>query len=114
MSSHSTRYGQPIWSECNSKNTKYLWNTKRCLRDRTKPVNYYNDQSQFDYSPYNTLPGRKWTAKAQCEIFFRDEDANVVSLIDICKALQCETSKENGNSYFTGPALEGKFSFADL
>nr|XP_012230574.1 PREDICTED: A disintegrin and metalloproteinase with thrombospondin motifs 4-like [Linepithema humile] len=83
-----------------------LWYEKDCLRDQTRPK-CLSDTS-LDHSRYHDLPGRKWTAKAQCEIYFRDKNANVVSLFDICKTLECETPHDNLYA-FTGPALEGTY-----
>ncbi|XP_067204169.1 A disintegrin and metalloproteinase with thrombospondin motifs adt-2-like [Linepithema humile] len=88
------------WSWCSRYTAEELWTTPKCLGDRTK------SKDAYDHSRYHDLPGREWTAKAQCEIFFRDKDANVVSLLDICKSLQCETPHKSRH-YFTGPALEG-------
>nr|XP_012230105.1 PREDICTED: A disintegrin and metalloproteinase with thrombospondin motifs 17-like isoform X2 [Linepithema humile] len=101
-------YGQATWSECSRDTVEKLWNElgtehgKNCLRDRTTLKN------RNDHSRYHDLPGREWTAKAQCEIYFGDKDANVVSLHDICKTLQCEAPDENEYT-FTGPALEGTY-----
>ncbi|XP_067213562.1 A disintegrin and metalloproteinase with thrombospondin motifs adt-2-like [Linepithema humile] len=103
MSSRKFRQGQVTWSECSRNIAEKLWKTKKCLRDRTK-----NLENAYDHARYKNLPGRQWSAKAQCEIFFRDKDANVVSLLDICQTLQCETPNKKG-FYFTGPALEGTY-----
>ncbi|XP_067213579.1 A disintegrin and metalloproteinase with thrombospondin motifs adt-2-like isoform X2 [Linepithema humile] len=97
------RQGQMTWSECSRHTALELWHTKPCFRDHTK-----NLIDAYNHSRYHDLPGREWTAKAQCEIFFRNKDANVVSLLDICKSLECETPDKNGY-YFTGPALEGTY-----
>nr|XP_012229981.1 PREDICTED: A disintegrin and metalloproteinase with thrombospondin motifs 7-like isoform X1 [Linepithema humile] len=103
-------YDQTTWSKCSRDTVKKLWNElgkkhgKNCLRDRTTP----EELERYDHSRYHNLPGREWTAKAQCEIYFGDKDANVVSLHDICKMLQCETSHKD-ESTFTGPALEGTY-----
>nr|XP_012216435.1 PREDICTED: A disintegrin and metalloproteinase with thrombospondin motifs 2-like [Linepithema humile] len=92
--------GHMTWSECSRNTAEKLWTTPKCLADHTR------SEDALDHSSYHDLPGREWTAKAQCEIFFRDKDANVISLLDICKSLQCETPHKN-EYYFTGPALEG-------
>ena len=106
MTTSRFRRGQLTWSQCSRNVSQHLWNKKKCLRDRTTPVSAtYFDKN---HSQYNHLPGRIWTAKAQCEIYYRDKNANVVSLADICQTLQCETSTQNN---FTGPALEGLFTF---
>nr|XP_012229702.1 PREDICTED: A disintegrin and metalloproteinase with thrombospondin motifs 16-like isoform X1 [Linepithema humile]XP_012229703.1 PREDICTED: A disintegrin and metalloproteinase with thrombospondin motifs 16-like isoform X1 [Linepithema humile] len=103
-------YGQPTWSECNRDTIEKLWNElgkehgKNCLRDRTTPEKL----ERYDHSRYHNLPGKEWTAKAQCELYFGDKNANVVSLHDVCKMLQCETSHKD-ESTFTGPALEGTY-----
>nr|XP_012220743.1 PREDICTED: A disintegrin and metalloproteinase with thrombospondin motifs 2-like isoform X2 [Linepithema humile] len=103
MSSYQFHQGQIAWSECSRDIASRLWHTKPCLRDRTK-----NLEDVFDHSRYQNLPGREWTAKAQCEVYFRDKDANVVSLLDICKTLECETPHKKG-FYLTGPALDGTY-----
>nr|XP_012221063.1 PREDICTED: A disintegrin and metalloproteinase with thrombospondin motifs 7-like isoform X2 [Linepithema humile] len=101
MSSIRRREGQILWSECSRHIVEELWNIKPCLRDHAKiPIDSY------DHSRYHNLPGRQWTAKAQCEIFLHDKDANVVTLLNICKCLQCKTPHKD-IFYFTGPALEG-------
>ncbi|XP_067213581.1 A disintegrin and metalloproteinase with thrombospondin motifs adt-2-like isoform X2 [Linepithema humile] len=102
MSHRKLYQGQVTWSECSRNTVEELWTAQKCLGDRTRSKDVY------DHSRYHDLPGRQWTAKAQCEIYFRDNDANVVSLLDICKTLQCELFNKNG-SYFTGPALEGTY-----
>ncbi|XP_067214569.1 A disintegrin and metalloproteinase with thrombospondin motifs adt-2-like isoform X2 [Linepithema humile] len=103
MSSYKFYQGQVTWSECSLRIAIELWNTKPCLQDRTK-----NFEVAYNHSRYQNLPGREWTAKAQCEVYFRDKDANVVSLVDICKSLQCETPHKDGY-YYTGSALEGTY-----
>ncbi|XP_067213551.1 A disintegrin and metalloproteinase with thrombospondin motifs adt-2-like isoform X2 [Linepithema humile] len=105
MSPFKLKRGQITWSECSRGVAENLWHRKKCLRDRTRPANLGD---AYDHSCYDDLPGREWTAKAQCEIFFHDEDANVVSLLDICKTLECESPHYNLHS-FTGPALEGTY-----
>ncbi|XP_012220601.2 A disintegrin and metalloproteinase with thrombospondin motifs adt-2-like [Linepithema humile] len=101
MSSHKLHQGQVTWSKCSRDTAKKLWNEKECLRDRTRQENL-----AYDHSIYHDLPGREWTAKAQCEIYYRNKDADAVSLLDICKTLQCDTPQIKGY-YFTGPAMEG-------
>ncbi|XP_012221054.1 A disintegrin and metalloproteinase with thrombospondin motifs adt-2-like isoform X2 [Linepithema humile] len=103
MSPAKLYQGQITWSECSRDVAENLWHRKQCLRDYTSSGNFEN---ALNHSRYHDLPGRQWTAKAQCEIFFRDEDANVASLLDICKTLQCETPHKK-EYYLTGPALEG-------
>ncbi|XP_012221169.1 A disintegrin and metalloproteinase with thrombospondin motifs adt-2-like isoform X2 [Linepithema humile] len=101
MSSSKLHQGQVTWSKCSHDVAEKLWNTKMCLRDRTRQENL-----AYDHSIYHDLPGREWTAKAQCEVYFRDKNANAVSLLDICKTLRCEVPHEKRHK-FTGPALEG-------
>nr|XP_012220600.1 PREDICTED: A disintegrin and metalloproteinase with thrombospondin motifs 18-like [Linepithema humile] len=103
MSSMHLHFGQITWSNCSRNIARVLFYTKPCLRDHT-----INLIDAYDHSYYHDLPGREWTAKEQCEIYFRDNDANVVSLLDICKSLQCELFNKK-KSYFTGPALEGTY-----
>lgn len=113
MSASTNYQGQVTWSANSRNETKDLWSRKKCLRDYTPSENV---QDALNYnSRYHNLPGRQWTAKAQCEIYFRDKDANVVTLFDICKTLQCVAS--DGwyfESKFTGPALEGMPFLIDL
>nr|XP_012230171.1 PREDICTED: A disintegrin and metalloproteinase with thrombospondin motifs 2-like isoform X2 [Linepithema humile] len=106
MSPKRSYRGQVTWSECNRNITKELWKTKSCLRDRMRPK-YLDDVYALDHSRYHDLPGRKWTAKAQCELFFHDKDASVVTLFDICQILQCDSPRKN--TYFSGPALDGTY-----
>ncbi|XP_067213588.1 A disintegrin and metalloproteinase with thrombospondin motifs adt-2-like isoform X2 [Linepithema humile] len=103
MSFEKSRQGQVTWSECSRNIAEGLWEIKECLRDRTK-----NLEDAYDHTRYKNLPGRQWCAKAQCEIHFRDKNANVVSLLDICKTLQCETPHRDGHN-FIGSALEGTY-----
>ncbi|XP_012221050.2 A disintegrin and metalloproteinase with thrombospondin motifs adt-2-like isoform X1 [Linepithema humile] len=103
MSSIQLHFGQITWSKCSQNLARVLWYLKPCLRSRT-----INIKDAYDHSYYHDLPGREWNAKAQCEIYFRDKDANVVTLLDICKTLQCETPHKKG-FYVTGPALEGTY-----
>nr|XP_012220755.1 PREDICTED: A disintegrin and metalloproteinase with thrombospondin motifs 2-like [Linepithema humile] len=102
MSSFRLHQGQVTWSECSRDTVEKLWTAQKYFKDRTRSIH------EYDHSRYHDLPGREWTAKIQCEIYFRDNDANVVSLLDICKTLQCETPNKKG-FYFTGPALEGTY-----
>nr|XP_012234872.1 PREDICTED: A disintegrin and metalloproteinase with thrombospondin motifs 18-like [Linepithema humile] len=105
MSPLRNHQGQTTWSKCSRDVAKNFWHKKECLRDNTRPKRLGD---ALDHSRYHDLPGRIWIAKAQCEIYFHDKDANVVSLLDICKTLQCETPHKNGH-YITGPALEGTY-----
>jgi len=91
------------WSQGSRNKIKGLWERKKCLRDsiRSESVDAY----VIDNLRYHNLLGREWTAKAQCEVFLRDKDANVVTLHDICRILQCETPHDT--YYFAGPALDG-------
>ena len=107
MSNQRHYKNQITWSECSRDVAKELWRTKTCLLDHT---NQENRKDALDHSRYHDLPGREWTAKAQCELFLRDKDANVVTLHDICQILQCETPKKNGY-FFAGPALDGTSFF---
>ena len=75
MSNQRHYKNQITWSECSRDVAKELWRTKTCLLDHT---NQENRKDALDHSRYHDLPGREWTAKAQCELFLRDKDANVV------------------------------------
>ncbi|XP_012230166.2 A disintegrin and metalloproteinase with thrombospondin motifs adt-2-like isoform X1 [Linepithema humile] len=108
------------WSPDNRERIKTLLETKSCLRDNTrrKKLDDDDDDNNDDYDDnwstsdifqdpqYYGLPGREWTAKAQCELFLRDKDANVVTYHDTCQNLHCETPHKN-KSYFAKRALNG-------
>jgi len=118
MSNIRPYYGRNIWSPLSQRTIKQLLETKSCLRDKQnfdlkKMENIHNNKSNDkkdnndDNKPFiYDVPGREQTAKAQCELFLSDVDANVVTLHDICENLQCETPHKN-KSYFAGPALNG-------
>ncbi|XP_067208706.1 A disintegrin and metalloproteinase with thrombospondin motifs 7-like [Linepithema humile] len=110
MAAYTSNQSQISWSEHSHKEMRWLlWSedithlSYSCLRDHVRSE---DDTYVFESWSYHNLPGREWTAKAQCELFLRDEDANVVTLHDICQNLQCETPHKN-IYYFTGPALAG-------
>ncbi|XP_067208404.1 A disintegrin and metalloproteinase with thrombospondin motifs 2-like isoform X2 [Linepithema humile] len=105
MSEYDSTKTLMVWSPKSRNEIKGLWERKECLRDHTKPERR-GDPYLFDSLIHYDLPGREWTAKAQCEVSLRDKDANVVTLHDICKYLQCETPHKN-TYYFMGPALAG-------
>nr|XP_012218082.1 PREDICTED: uncharacterized protein LOC105669606 isoform X1 [Linepithema humile] len=107
MSPYRYFRGYVTWSNHSRKQIEKLWERKPCLRYHTTSKNI-NNAYALDHSRYHDLPGREWTAKAQCELFLGDENANVVTLHDICQTLQCETP-HNNQSYFAGPALDGTF-----
>ncbi|XP_067208400.1 A disintegrin and metalloproteinase with thrombospondin motifs adt-2-like [Linepithema humile] len=95
------------WSERSRNEIKKLWERKECFRSYKKPKNL-SDAYLFDSSIRYSIPGREATAKAQCEVYLRDKNANVVTLHDICETLQCEVPHTN-TYYFTGPALAGTY-----
>ncbi|XP_067209060.1 A disintegrin and metalloproteinase with thrombospondin motifs adt-2-like isoform X2 [Linepithema humile] len=100
---------QTTWAKCCRPVAENLWNEKPCLRDRTRSKNY-EYENKLDHSRYHDLPGREWTAKVQCELFLLDKNANVVTLLDICRILQCETPTfSRYNNFFAGPALDGTY-----
>nr|XP_012217909.1 PREDICTED: A disintegrin and metalloproteinase with thrombospondin motifs 7-like [Linepithema humile] len=107
MSPYRYFWGYVTWSNRSRNQMEKLWERKPCLRDGTTSENI-DDASAFDHSRYHNLPGREWTAKAQCVIYLRDNDANLVTLRDICQTLECEAPYKN-KSYFVGPALDGTF-----
>nr|XP_012230657.1 PREDICTED: A disintegrin and metalloproteinase with thrombospondin motifs 19-like isoform X2 [Linepithema humile] len=87
MSENWIKRGQATWSECSRNQIEELDN--ECLRNQARSINL-DDAYAFYHLRYHDLPGREWTAKAQCELYFRDHDANVVTLHDICHTLECE------------------------
>ncbi|XP_012214601.1 A disintegrin and metalloproteinase with thrombospondin motifs adt-2-like isoform X2 [Linepithema humile] len=114
--------GNITWSSKSREKIKIQLEKKSCLRDnmKRKKLDDNDDVNNDDYddnwstsaifqdSQYYGLPGREWTAKAQCELFLRDKDANVVTLHGICQNLQCETPQKN-KFYIAGRALNGTY-----
>ena len=100
------------WSLNSSVELKSNLKYQLCLLNQTQlqnidydghlwPEHAFNNRTCYDY------PGRKQTAKAQCESFMRDdENATVVTLHDICKHLECETPHRKASIFF-GHALNG-------
>nr|XP_012216560.1 PREDICTED: A disintegrin and metalloproteinase with thrombospondin motifs 7-like [Linepithema humile] len=113
MTPYASNESQISWSEHSYKEMRWLhWTGVKLylaysclLRDH---VRLEDDTYIFKNRSYHNLPGREWTAKAQCELLLRNKNANVVTLHDICKSLQCETPHKN-TYYFTGPALAGTY-----
>ncbi|XP_067208711.1 A disintegrin and metalloproteinase with thrombospondin motifs 7-like [Linepithema humile] len=103
MSTYDANKSRVAWSKQSRKAIKRF--PFKCLQDH---VRLEDDTYVFESRSYHNLPGREWTAKAQCELFLRDEEANVVTLNDICQNLQCEIPYKN-TYYFTGPALAGTY-----
>ncbi|XP_067208708.1 A disintegrin and metalloproteinase with thrombospondin motifs 2-like [Linepithema humile] len=101
--SYNDKKRQIIWSSKSRYTISRYRSSYTCLLDDVTPE---NDAYVFENRSYLNLAGREWTAKAQCELFLRDKDANVVTLNNICQNLQCETPHKN-TYYFTGPALAG-------
>ena len=86
---------------------------KHCLRDYPKPKNLNCSKWSTDTSnsvESYELPGRTYNAKQQCMFLLGDENANVVTLHDVCKDLQCEIHYDN-KSYFFGRPLNGMSAF---
>lgn len=123
MHSNKTRT-KPAWSKQSRDAIQPLLREKLCIRKRKlEPgVSYFEDNIDdtsltfihtFDnlLSP-NDLPGRKQTAKTQCELKLHDENATVVTFDKICKNLECETRLRG--SYFAGRALNGMSFFIKL
>lgn len=99
------------WSPFSRERIKITLKDKRCLQEHTKLQNIrYYDHYAFNNTTCHEYPGRKKTAKEQCELYLHDENANVVTLHNICKNLECETPHRN-NSYFAGRALNGMSFF---
>lgn len=63
-------------------------------------------QSELDPWKFGGYPGVTYTAKVQCEILLRDNDAYDYRNSDICENLHCRTPNRPGFA-FSGPALQG-------
>nr|XP_012224496.1 PREDICTED: A disintegrin and metalloproteinase with thrombospondin motifs 7-like [Linepithema humile] len=107
MSKFHSNENHVAWSEKSRNKIKGLWERKECLQNYKKSKSL-SDAYLFDSFIRYDLPGREATAKAQCEVYLRDKNANVVTLHDICETLQCEVPHTNAY-YFTGPALPGTY-----
>ncbi|KAK5647460.1 hypothetical protein RI129_002352 [Pyrocoelia pectoralis] len=95
--------GETQWSSCSAEVMTKLHNAK-CLHDSSDIPN-----KALNHSIYKDMPGKIFTAKKQCEILLRDQDATVSSnqeLSKICDSMECKTP-HRGGSYFAGPALQG-------
>ena len=101
MSTKRPYPGDMTWSPQSRSMAKRQLKNKLCLQDKLESISIEKNESE-DWPIY---PKRKQTAKAQCG-FWHGEDANVVTLHDICKNLHCETPHKN-ESYFAGRALHG-------
>ncbi|XP_051167206.1 A disintegrin and metalloproteinase with thrombospondin motifs adt-2-like isoform X2 [Leptopilina boulardi] len=100
--SRGTIEGETNWSECSREIGKNLFRNKLCLLDE----NNNNNNNNLILKPM-----KKWTAKKQCELFLRNNNAEVVNLQNSCQSLECKISNKI-EYYHAGPALEGtKCSF---
>lgn len=83
---------------------KALSSWAKCLFDSPSAA-----AKDLDPWKFNGYPGISYTAKDQCEILLRDEDATIfVNGVKstICDNLHCRTPKRPG-FFFAGPALQG-------
>ncbi|KAG7176969.1 A disintegrin and metalloproteinase with thrombospondin motifs adt-1-like 1 [Homarus americanus] len=65
--------------------------------------------STWNHSVYKGLPGQRWDASAQCQLFLRDRYATVADtsrINEICNTVTC-ISPTRISTYLAGPALEG-------
>ena len=111
-------YKRVKWSTFSRDKIKSTLEQKLCLLDTNTQNIDYDDHYWAINASENSIcenyPGRKQTAKAQCESFLHDdEDTNVVTLHDICKNLQCKTP-HNNTVYFAGRALNGALLFYNI
>lgn len=63
----------------------------------------------WNHSVFKGLPGQRWDATAQCQIFLREEDAGIQDpskIEEVCTSIVC-VSPRRISSYLAGPALEG-------
>ncbi|XP_043479989.1 A disintegrin and metalloproteinase with thrombospondin motifs adt-2-like [Leptopilina heterotoma] len=101
--SRGTVDGETNWSECSREIARNLFKTKNCLLDSNT---WQIVNPTLNHEKYQDFPGRRWTAKRQCELFLRDDDAEVVTLTNACQSLQCASPHKTGY-YLAGPALQG-------
>lgn len=104
MSKSRGFFNETEWSECSRELVQNLPKTKSCLLD--SPERKF-DQN-LNHEKYQSLPGRRWTAKRQCEVLLKDPDAMARNLHNACESLECESPHRNGY-YYAGPALEGTY-----
>ena len=104
------QYKENKWSLSNRILMNLTLENKWCLKDQMQ--HDYLD-SLFTYASNTSLhsqnlSGRKCSAKKQCESLLHDENANVITLHDICQYLQCESSHKT--YLFPGRMLQGRYA----
>ncbi|XP_023248401.1 A disintegrin and metalloproteinase with thrombospondin motifs adt-2-like [Copidosoma floridanum] len=95
--------GETQWSACSQKVVSELATSKPCLLDQ--PAAELLDHS----GRYLEVPGRRWTAKRQCEILLKNPDAYADTgdpASNSCQALKCKSPDRTGY-YLAGPGLDG-------
>lgn len=66
-------------------------------------------EQAWDHSSFGGLPGQRWDATAQCQLFLKDADAkmeNVSRIHEVCESVSC-VSPHRISVSLAGPALEG-------
>ncbi|XP_018025709.1 uncharacterized protein LOC108681213 [Hyalella azteca] len=94
--------GGTTWSPCSRES--FAAQNGRCLWDSPKA-------SVWDDAARGILPGQRFNAVSQCQLFFRDRDATLTwpsNLMKLCNSVQC-SSPHRLTSYLAGPALEGTY-----
>ncbi|KAF2361923.1 hypothetical protein FHG87_007313 [Trinorchestia longiramus] len=94
--------GGTTWSRCSRE--AFALQNGRCLWDTGKT-------SVWDEAGRGVLPGQRFDAVSQCQLFFRDHDATLTwpsNLKKLCNSVQC-SSPHRLTSYLAGPALEGTY-----
>ncbi|XP_058799877.1 A disintegrin and metalloproteinase with thrombospondin motifs adt-1 [Phymastichus coffea] len=101
--------GETHWSGCSREVARSLAAGKPCLLDRAGVDPGLEAHRHLDHrGRFGQLPGRRWTAKRQCELLLRDRAALAADCeaADCCGALRCRAPGRAGVR-LAGPALDG-------
>ncbi|XP_023317760.1 uncharacterized protein LOC106660321 [Trichogramma pretiosum] len=96
--------GESQWSACSRESASKIHEVKKCLLDG--PESEASIGSDALQQQVMELPGRRWSAKRQCEILLKNRKAVVVESENLCRALKCQSPYEKA-TFSAGPALDG-------
>nr|XP_053632051.1 LOW QUALITY PROTEIN: A disintegrin and metalloproteinase with thrombospondin motifs adt-1-like [Cherax quadricarinatus] len=105
--------GATTWSSCARE--KILKQKGSCLLEGS--IGAWGDgwvtvvggnENTWNLTSYRGMPGQRWDATAQCQLFLKDPHAglaDVLAIKEICTSVTC-VSPNRISSYLAGPALE--------
>ncbi|KAL7296923.1 hypothetical protein TKK_0009364 [Trichogramma kaykai] len=94
--------GESQWSACSRESASKIHEVKKCLLDGSESEASIGSDALQQVE----LPGRRWSAKRQCEILLKNRKAVVVESENLCRALKCQSPYEKA-TFSAGPALDG-------